>query len=82
MKVENYNYNEINLSLPFVIRLSDTLTLQLSANGTSFTIPVIRKGIAWPSDKNTKFQNPPGNLTKGNVAFLFYRCLLLALFDV
>lgn len=48
---------------------NDTLTLQLSANGTSFTIPVIRKGIAWPSDKNTKFQNPPGNLTKAFEGF-------------
>lgn len=25
-------------------------------------VPLIRTGIAWPSDKQIKFRNPPGNL--------------------
>ncbi|XP_058805431.1 cell cycle control protein 50A isoform X2 [Phymastichus coffea] len=25
-------------------------------------VPLLRTGIAWPSDKNIKFKNPPGNL--------------------
>lgn len=27
-------------------------------------VPLLNTGIAWPSDKNIKFRNPPGNLTE------------------
>lgn len=27
-------------------------------------VPLLRTGIAWDSDKNIKFRNPPGNLTE------------------
>ncbi|XP_008558952.1 cell cycle control protein 50A [Microplitis demolitor] len=29
---------------------------------TNMSVPLIKTGIAWPSDKNIKFKNPPGNL--------------------
>lgn len=29
------------------------------------TVPVLRTGIAWPSDKEIKFRNPPGDLREG-----------------
>lgn len=41
---------------------SDELTLY-SAKHKKF-VPLLRTGIAWPSDKNIKFKNPKGNLTK------------------
>lgn len=34
-------------------------------------VPVLRTGIAWPSDKNIKYQNPPGNnLEEGKLHYL------------
>lgn len=41
---------------------NDTLMLSSSAHGP---IPVKRTGIAWPSDKEIKFRNPPGDLQLG-----------------
>lgn len=42
---------------------SDTLVLYSYV--TNDTVPMLKKGIAWPSDKQIKFRNPPGdNLTK------------------
>ncbi|XP_063978092.1 cell cycle control protein 50A [Diachasmimorpha longicaudata] len=38
--------------------------LSLYSKDLRQTIPLIKTGIAWPSDKNIKFKNPPGNLTK------------------
>lgn len=38
---------------------SDVLTLRTSDNSL---VPTIRTGIAWPSDRNIKFKNPPGDL--------------------
>lgn len=35
--------------------------LKLYANDGS-PVPTIRRGIAWPSDRNIKFKNPPGDL--------------------
>ncbi|XP_011311300.1 cell cycle control protein 50A [Fopius arisanus] len=32
-------------------------------------IPLIKTGIAWPSDKNIKFKNPPGDLKKAFEGF-------------
>ncbi|XP_011873433.1 PREDICTED: cell cycle control protein 50A isoform X2 [Vollenhovia emeryi] len=40
---------------------SDNLTLY-SVKHTMF-VPLLKTGIAWPSDKNIKFKNPEGNLT-------------------
>ncbi|XP_067240854.1 transmembrane protein 30Ab [Chanodichthys erythropterus] len=44
---------------------NDTLDLfYLDPNGTKTQIPLIKKGIAWWTDKHVKFRNPPGsNLT-------------------
>lgn len=39
---------------------SDILTLKFDENN----VPLLRTGIAWPSDKNIKYQNPPGNSLK------------------
>ncbi|GLH14888.1 hypothetical protein R5R35_014762 [Gryllus longicercus] len=42
---------------------SDTLVLHSFHRGD--TVPMLKKGIAWPSDKEIKFRNPPGdNLTE------------------
>jgi LEM3 (ligand-effect modulator 3) family / CDC50 family len=41
---------------------NDTLKLSSVSFGP---IPVLRTGIAWPSDKGNKFNNPPGNLKDG-----------------
>lgn len=32
-------------------------------------VPLINTGIAWDSDKNIKFRNPPGNLTEAFKGF-------------
>lgn len=41
---------------------SDELTLHSYVHKRD--VPLIKTGIAWPSDKNIKFRNPDGNLTK------------------
>lgn len=41
---------------------NDTLVLISTAKGE---VPVLKTGIAWPSDKEIKFRNPPGNLRDG-----------------
>lgn len=43
--------------------------LQLYSEKHNRTVPLIKTGIAWPSDKNIKFKNPEGNLTE---AFMNY----------
>ncbi|XP_028294524.1 cell cycle control protein 50A-like isoform X1 [Gouania willdenowi] len=41
---------------------NDTLKLYyLEANGTRNEIPLVKKGIAWWTDKHVKFRNPGGN---------------------
>nr|XP_050863933.1 cell cycle control protein 50A isoform X1 [Vespula vulgaris] len=39
---------------------SDELTLYSNRNGRD--VPLLKTGIAWPSDKNIKFKNPEGDL--------------------
>lgn len=42
--------------------LSDTLELYyVDSNGTRKEIPLVKKGIAWWTDKHVKFRNPGGN---------------------
>jgi len=41
---------------------SDELTLYSTKH--SMLVPLLKTGIAWPSDKNIKFRNPKGNLTE------------------
>lgn len=41
---------------------SDELELYSIKHGKD--VPLLKTGIAWPSDKNIKFRNPEGNLTK------------------
>lgn len=41
---------------------SDELTLYSSKHNTP--VPLLKTGIAWPSDKDIKFKNPEGNLTE------------------
>lgn len=38
-------------------------------------VPLLRTGIAWPSDKNIKYQNPKGNLKYGILHCLKYLTL-------
>lgn len=40
---------------------NDELTLY-SARHENKPVPLLKTGIAWPSDKNIKFKNPEGNL--------------------
>ncbi|XP_067900757.1 cell cycle control protein 50A-like isoform X2 [Heterodontus francisci] len=40
---------------------NDTLVLYYMDNGTRSEIPLIKKGIAWWTDKNVKFRNPTGD---------------------
>jgi len=51
------------------IFLLDTLTLKREDGNL---VPVLNTGIAWPSDKQMKFRNPPNsqsNLSEGNNPF-------------
>ncbi|XP_043289945.1 cell cycle control protein 50A [Venturia canescens] len=41
---------------------NDNLTLIWYNNRSEEIVPLIKTGIAWPSDKNIKFRNPPGDL--------------------
>ena len=44
---------------------SDELSLDfVDSRNESKSVPLLRTGIAWPSDKNIKFRNPPGNSLK------------------
>ncbi len=38
---------------------NDTLTIISDSDGK---VPLLNTGIAWPSDKEIKFRNPPGDL--------------------
>lgn len=38
-------------------------------DNTKDEVPLLRTGIAWDSDKNIKFRNPPGNLTEAFANF-------------
>lgn len=40
---------------------NDTLRLSSDSHGS---VPTLKTGIAWPSDKEIKFRNPPGDLKK------------------
>lgn len=49
---------------------NDTLELFYNfPNGTSITIPLVKKGIAWWTDKHVKFRNPGGNNNNLTAAF-------------
>ncbi|XP_014485062.1 PREDICTED: cell cycle control protein 50A isoform X2 [Dinoponera quadriceps] len=66
---EPFAYTEINDTLVAIAPcgaianslFSDELTL-LSARHDNSKVPLLRTGIAWPSDKNIKFKNPEGDL--------------------
>ncbi|XP_072907852.1 cell cycle control protein 50A-like isoform X1 [Hemitrygon akajei] len=47
---------------------NDTLKLYYVDNGTKMEIPLIKKGIAWWTDKNVKFRNPSG---ASNLSYIF-----------
>ncbi|XP_030054908.1 cell cycle control protein 50A [Microcaecilia unicolor] len=48
---------------------NDTLQLFRIVNGSKTPITLIKKGIAWWTDKNVKFRNPTENLTDLKTAF-------------
>lgn len=53
----------MNVSNIFHFLCLDTLELYLVANESDpkpIPIPLKKKGIAWWTDKNVKFRNPPG----------------------
>ncbi|KAH0553316.1 cell cycle control protein 50A [Cotesia glomerata] len=47
---------------------SDVLSI-IALDINNMPVPLIRTGIAWPSDKNIKFKNPPGNLEQAFAEF-------------
>ena len=47
----------------------DELELFFLQPTTNITVPLIKTGIAWPSDKEIKFRNPDGNLQEGNTIY-------------
>lgn len=50
--------------LHYFIFLSDSFTVMYyPTNGPEVQVPLYRKGIAWYTDKNIKFRNPPTNNT-------------------
>ncbi|XP_046813065.1 cell cycle control protein 50A isoform X1 [Vespa crabro] len=62
-----YEVNEHNITKPIVpcgaianSLFSDELTLHSERNRKD--VPLLKTGIAWPSDKNIKFKNPEGDL--------------------
>lgn len=40
----------------YLVIFPDSLTLKYNDKN----VPLLKTGIAWPSDKKIKFQNPPG----------------------
>ncbi|KAL4624074.1 cell cycle control protein 50A-like [Arapaima gigas] len=49
---------------------NDTLELfYIDSNGSRTQIPLVKKGIAWWTDKHVKFRNPNGNVSNLTVAF-------------
>lgn len=48
----------------FVTRTSFADELELFSKVHQLQVPVSRTGIAWPSDKQIKFRNPPGSSLK------------------
>jgi len=61
-------YKEFNSSLIYApcgaianSMFNDILTLTYIGNGTPIPVPLINTGIAWKTDKNYKYKNPPGH---------------------
>eukprot|EP00079_Xenopus_tropicalis_P035540 XP_017949311.1 PREDICTED: cell cycle control protein 50A isoform X1 [Xenopus tropicalis] len=48
---------------------NDTLVLYQIVNGAEKQIPLVKKGIAWWTDKNVKFKNPTGNASNLEAVF-------------
>ena len=44
-------------------------TLELMSRDRKLPVPLLRTGIAWPSDKNIKFRNPDGDLKEALKGF-------------
>lgn len=64
-----------NFQVVFVI--TDELSIEfIESRNHKVAVPLLKTGIAWPSDKEIKFRNPPGNsLSQGEFHvhhFLYY----------
>ncbi|XP_075235477.1 cell cycle control protein 50A-like [Lycorma delicatula] len=59
---EPWRYNEENIPIAPCGAIANSLfSDKLNISSISFgNVPLLRKGIAWPSDKKTKFRNPTG----------------------
>ena len=53
---------------------ADTLELYYLSNGTRTPVALMKKGIAWWTDKHVKFRNPGGN---DNLTVAFQGLLLI-----
>lgn len=62
------SFKHIDLLLNFHL-FSDTFQLELKTSGGWIPVGMKYKNIAWKSDREVKFKNPPGNLS---VAFKNY----------
>lgn len=57
-----YDYNDKKPIAPCGAIANSLFNDTLSLMYNDEKVPLHRTGIAWPSDKNIKYQNPPGNL--------------------
>jgi hypothetical protein len=59
-----------------VVVVIDELSIEfIESKNHKVPVPLLKTGIAWPSDKEIKFRNPPGNsLSQGefHVHFIFF----------
>jgi hypothetical protein len=55
-----------------VFVITDELSIEFTdSNNHKKPVPLLKMGIAWPSDKEIKFRNPPGSsLAQGELYFL------------
>lgn len=64
------DYRSLYLFFSFPFFPTDTLELYyIDPNGTRTQIPLVKKGIAWWTDKHVKFRNPGGNNSNLTASF-------------
>jgi len=56
----------------------DTLTIAYLDNGTAISVGVLNRNIAWSTDKDVKFRNPPES-GKIDILYIFVNFSLMSL---
>jgi hypothetical protein len=62
-----------------VFVITDELSIEfIDSKNHKMPVPLLKTGIAWPSDKEIKFRNPPGNsLSQGEFHVLHFHYYLV-----